>query len=54
MNRLEYNGKYGTIEVVFDVALDKRFLASPVIGIPLYFPSAHHAMDYLKKQFKKQ
>ncbi len=53
MNRLEYNGKHGTIEFRPNAIHDFKFLATPTVGKSARFPTAHHAMDYLKKQAKE-
>lgn len=46
---LNYSGKYGTIE---DNPQDnERYVAKPADGRKSKgFPTAHHAMDYLKKK----
>jgi hypothetical protein len=51
---LNYNGKYGTIEEDWNLPSDCRFIAKPADGRKSEaFPTAHHAMDYLKKKQKE-
>lgn len=46
---LNYNGKYGTIEDNPQMPDNERYVAQPADGRKSKgFPTAHHAMDYLK------
>jgi len=50
---LDKNGKYGTIEVRFDLPNESRFLATPAARKDALFPTAREAMDYLKQESKE-
>ncbi len=49
MRKLNYNGRYGTIEVDY-LATGTRFIAKPVAGKEAAFQTARMAMDYLRKK----
>lgn len=50
MNRLEYNGKYGTVEDLKSVPLGgDKFLAKPAVGKAAFFKTVRLAVEYLRK-----